>query len=232
MNDSDKLREQVSALLDGQLRGDDFARAVEQVCGHEELRGTWHTYHVVGDVLRSGGHIACRDSGAFLQRFRERVALEGERPAAAVAQVAQPVETVRAEAANEPVFRWKLVAGIASVAAAAAIGWNWSSSLSPAAPGAQIAQQQQQQQQQAPGATAVAQQQSQPGPVLASVVEPVVQPQATTTTRVLVGNNPVPQVMLRDPRLDALLEAHQQAGGGSHMPSGFLRNATFEGQSR
>ena len=218
MNDSDKMREQVSALLDGQLRGDDFARAVEQVCGHEELRGTWHTYHVVGDVLRSGGHIACRDSTAFLQRFRERVALDGERPAQNVTPVAEPVATVRAEAANEPVFRWKLVAGIASVAAAAAIGWNWSTSLSPAAPGAQLAQQQLQ----APAT----------GPVLASAGEPVAAPQTTTATRVLVGNNPVPQVMLRDPRLDALLEAHQQAGGGSHMPSGFLRNATFEGQSR
>jgi len=211
MNDSDKLREQVSALLDGQLRGDDFARAVEQVCGHEELRGTWHTYHVVGDVMRSGEHIACQDSGAFLQRFRDRVALEGGRPASAVAQ---PIATIRAEAANEPVFRWKLVAGIASVAAAAAIGWNWTSSLNQAQPGAQIAVRQQQQ-----------------GPVLASAVEPAAAPQ-TTTSRVLVGNNPVPQVMLRDPRLDALLEAHQQAGGGSHMPSGFLRNATFEGQSR
>jgi len=38
--------------------------------------------------------------------------------------------------------------------------------------------------------------------------------------------------MLRDARLDALLEAHQQAGGGSQMPSGFLRNATFEGPAR
>ena len=47
----------------------------------------------------------------------------------------------------------------------------------------------------------------------------------------MVGNGK-PQVMLRDPRLDQLLEAHQQAGGASQMPSGFLRNATFEGPSR
>jgi sigma-E factor negative regulatory protein RseA len=38
--------------------------------------------------------------------------------------------------------------------------------------------------------------------------------------------------MLRDARLDELLAAHQQAGGGSQMPSSFLRNATFEGPSR
>ncbi|MCY1556167.1 hypothetical protein D9M68_928950 [compost metagenome] len=54
---------------------------------------------------------------------------------------------------------------------------------------------------------------------------------ALTPTRVLVGSGN-PQVMLRDPRLDQLLEAHQQAGGASQMPSGFLRNATFEGPTR
>lgn len=37
-------------------------------------------------------------------------------------------------------------------------------------------------------------------------------------------------VMIRDPRLDQLLAAHQQFGGTSalQMPAGFLRNATFE----
>mgnify|MGYP001756961603 FL=1 len=41
-------------------------------------------------------------------------------------------------------------------------------------------------------------------------------------------------VMLRDPELDALMAAHQQMGGHSawQMPSGFLRNATFERPGR
>ena len=41
-------------------------------------------------------------------------------------------------------------------------------------------------------------------------------------------------VMLRDPELDALMAAHQQLGGHSawQMPSGFLRNATYERPSR
>lgn len=218
MNDTDKLREQVSALLDGQLRGDEFARAVERVCAREELRGTWHAYHVVGDVLRSGEHAACQDPEAFLERFRARLAVEHIRPPAVASDPAtlEAVNPALAAAANEPVFRWKLVAGLASVAAAAAIGWNWGGSLLQGSAGAQLAQQ-------SSGAA----------PVLASSVQPpAAPPAATTTTRVLVGNNPTPQVMLRDPRLDALLEAHQQAGGASHMPSGFLRNATFEGQSR
>jgi sigma-E factor negative regulatory protein RseA len=42
------------------------------------------------------------------------------------------------------------------------------------------------------------------------------------------------QVMLRDPRLDQLIAAHQQQGGTSalQMPAGFLRNATFERPAR
>lgn len=215
MNDSDKLREQVSALVDGQLRGDEFAHAVEHVCSHEELRGAWHTYHVVGEVLRSGQHAACRDSAAFVSRFRERLAAEGLRPAATAVPVVQVPGSDKVEAANEPVFRWKLVAGLASVAAVAAIGWGVSGSMVQSVPNAQLAQQQ--------GASAV--------PVVASSVRPAAEP-ATTATQVLVGDSQKPQVMLRDPRLDALLEAHQEAGGASHMPSGFLRNATFEGQSR
>jgi sigma-E factor negative regulatory protein RseA len=41
-------------------------------------------------------------------------------------------------------------------------------------------------------------------------------------------------VMVRNPQLDALMAAHQQLGGHSafQMPSGFLRNATFERSQR
>lgn len=225
MNDSDNLRAQVSALLDGQLKGDEFAHTVERVCLQEELRSTWHAYHVVGDVLRSGEHVACQDSSLFLSKFRERLAAEGV-PSQAAAPVVDAIRPVQVEAANEPVFRWKLVAGLASVAAAAAIGWNWSASVIQAPGGAEVAQAQ-------PGIRAVQQQQQYLGamPVLTSSMTPANVSQ-TVATKVLVGESQTPQVMLRDPRLDALLEAHQQAGGGSHMPSGFLRNATFEGQSR
>ena len=41
-------------------------------------------------------------------------------------------------------------------------------------------------------------------------------------------------VMIRDPRLDQLIAAHQQQGGTSalQMPAGFLRNATLERPAR
>ncbi len=63
----------------------------------------------------------------------------------------------------------------------------------------------------------------------ASVASPAV-PAAIQVANV----QPQEPVMLRDPQLDALMAAHQQLGGHSalQMPSGFLRNATFERSSR
>ena len=110
---------------------------------------------------------------------------------------ATPVTIDRqAPAAND--WLRKLVAGVASVAAVTAVGWNlWSAN------GIGGAQPQM--------ASAAA----------ASSVLPVSADAAGTT-------------MMRDPRLDQLLQAHRQLGGGTALgtTSGFLRNATFEGPAR
>lgn len=221
------VREAVSALADGHLQGEDFARAVDRLCVDDELQATWRTYHVVGDVLRAGRQPACTDSSQFLARFQARLAAEPVQPLPQTLPVVQPeaVPMVRAPAANEPMFRWKLVAGVASLTAAAAIGWNWvGNGVAVPAPGAQLASQQ--------AAPAQPSQPSAEGSVLTAMQQNT--PSANAgSTRVLVGNSAgAPQVMLRDPRLDQLLEAHRQAAGGAQMPSGFLRNATFESPSR
>jgi sigma-E factor negative regulatory protein RseA len=224
MNQTMTVREQVSALADGHLQGEAFAQAIETVCTGGESREAWQAYHVVGDVLRSGSHSPCSDTSAFLARFQQRLAAEpvmvAPMPAPVAAPVALPVQR-RAEAANEPVFRWKLVAGAASLMAVAAISWTLVGNGT-AVPqgGAQLASVQQQQQ---PAVNSVL--------AAAAVNSPQPASNTLTPTRVIVGNGN-PQVMLRDPRLDQLLEAHQQAGGASQMPSGFLRNATFEGPTR
>jgi sigma-E factor negative regulatory protein RseA len=217
-------REQVSALADGDLREDEFAQVIERVCSDDDLRATWRTYHLVGDILRSGAHSACSDTSKFLSRLQSRLAADPS--SAELAPYTEAPVLHRAEAANEPVFRWKLVAGAASLAAAAAIGWNWIGGGNAAPVTAEVAQEQSQQQQQ--------RQQQQPqvsGSILAASGSSGRAPSALAPMRVVVGNG-APQVMLRDPRLDQLLEAHQQAGGASQMPSGFLRNATFDGPSR
>jgi sigma-E factor negative regulatory protein RseA len=210
MNHTSTVREQVSALADGYLQGDEFAQVIGKVGSDEELRTTWHTYHLVGDVLRSGGHSACSDRSVFLARLQQRLVTE---PTAPVSRFEAAPVPLRIEAANEPVFRWKLVAGAASLAAAAAIGWNWVGGAAPQPSSAQLAQQETS------------------NSVLAASISPLQAVSSFTPTRVIVGNGS-PQVMLRDPRLDQLLEAHRQVGGAAQMPSGFLRNATFEGPSR
>lgn len=199
--------ERVSALMDGEMPSDEMTQAVEQVANDDALRASWQMYHLVGEALRTGRHTACTDSGVFLDKLRQRMAQEP--PVLRPVEAAQPpLEwTRRAEAANEPVFRWRLVAGVASVAVAAAVGWSFVSGGATTS-GAQMARQE----------AGV--------PTLASATPSTAQQQSL----VQVGNRP--EVMLRDPRLDELLEAHQEAGGASQMPSGFLRNATFETPSR
>ncbi|WP_354374116.1 sigma-E factor negative regulatory protein [Variovorax paradoxus] len=221
MNQTMTAREQVSALADGHLQGEDFARAIDAVCAEDDARGAWRSYHLVGDILRSGAHAPCSDTDAFLTRFQQRLAAE---PVVATPVLAPVTATKviamqrRADAANEPMFRWKLVAGAASLVAVAAISWTLvGNGVGFSSSGAQIAAQQQPAANSVLAAAAVNNQ-----PPVANTLTP---------TRVMVGNGS-PQVMLRDPRLDQLLEAHQQAGGASQMPSSFLRNATFEGPTR
>ncbi|RZL95439.1 MAG: anti-sigma factor [Variovorax sp.] len=214
---TDSIREQVSALADGQLQGAAFAEAMNEIGARAELRATWQTYHVVGDVLRSGAHSPCSDSNAFLAKLQARLGAEAVEPVVVTEVPVLLSVQQRAEPANEPVFRWKLVAGAASLAAVAAISWNWVGGIGATPSGAQLAQQQQQ-----PPAISVL---AASDPKATSAVA------SATPTRVQIGSG-APQVMLRDPRLDELLSAHQQAGGGSQMPSSFLRNATFEGPSR
>lgn len=196
-----EIREQLSALADGQLRDDAVAGLLERVGTDRELWADWNVYHVVGEVLRSGEQAGGGASPAFVDRLRARLADQQIAPPAGIdALPPQPAaemhERLRRSAANEPNFRWKLAAGFASIAAVAAIGWNL---VALPAPGAQLA---------AAPATAVG---------------------ATTVAREAQA-----PVMIRDARLDELLAAHKQAGGASalQMPSGFLRNATFEGNER
>ena len=206
-----KNRELVSALADGHLCGESFACAVEASVNDADARATWHAYHLVGDALRSPDLAQCGVSAGFMTRFQARLQAETwhvpqpEMATAVVAVVAPVVRSVNVdEAANQSVFRWKLVAGFASMAAVAAVGWNLMGSFNPSI-----------------------------GQILASAQQPVPVLTTIASSDVAVGSvnsTQVPQVMIRDAHLDALLAAHKQFGGASALqaPSGFLRNATFE----
>lgn len=135
-----KQREQLSALADGQLQGEELAQAL-RFAAQDEGQEAWRLYHLVGDVLRSSELARPADGGAFLARLQQKIA---EEPAAARAVQdapvhAEPAQKFSRQAANASVFRWKMMAGVASLAAVAAIGWNAVGSQRGGAPGPQLA---------------------------------------------------------------------------------------------
>jgi len=201
--------EQISALVDGELSIDEFSSVVASVTDTPDGFVTWQAYHLVGDALRGTTHSAALDGADFVARLRTRMAAQAEHsqlprntePGLAL----QPARAVR-EGANDPVMRWKLFAGFASLAAVASFGWHVASLDSGADRLARVPSTQQTAALETP-ATANGEQQAK------------------------VAGAPV---MLRDAHLDALLAAHKQFGGTSalQMPAGFLRNATFDASNR
>ena len=119
-------QEQISALADGQLRGEAFAQAVQLATQDEGAREAWSTYHLIGDVLRSSELAAGGSQAAFLQGFQARLRAEPVAMQVPVAPAARPAPAIDVQrpAANEASWRWKLVAGFATVTAVAAVGWN------------------------------------------------------------------------------------------------------------
>ncbi|MCB1978960.1 MAG: sigma-E factor negative regulatory protein [Burkholderiaceae bacterium] len=126
-------QELLSALADGELAGDELAQALA-LCTQDACRASWQSYHVIGDVLRSPELAPASDSERLLQGLREEFARSPQRSEAVSRDLPPPGETVPgaqgAAAANDSVWRWKLVAGFASLAAVAAMGWNSLSVLS------------------------------------------------------------------------------------------------------
>jgi len=51
--DKMEIQEMVSALADGQLRGDALDRGIQAVATDPQARLAWQNYHLIGDVLRS-----------------------------------------------------------------------------------------------------------------------------------------------------------------------------------
>ena len=127
MNDVQTL-EMISAVADGQLQGDDFATAVQAAVSDPASRDAWHTYHLIGEVLRSGeGAAFCGAAPeAFVSKLQVR--LKQEQPLSALQAQARVIGPTQwkpaAQPANDSNFRWKMVAGFASLAAVAAVGWT------------------------------------------------------------------------------------------------------------
>src|SRR5690606_23955404 len=185
--------EWVSALCDGRLDGQAFDALLAEQGGSAELHATWHRYQVIGDVRR--GQYAgpgLQSPSAFLSALHARLA-EPEAMPVAVSALAQAQAGV--PAANDPVFRWKLVSGFASVVAVVAIGWNLLA-VSPdaGAPASRLAGQ----------ATPATAQALASAPVAAEPAAPRTVVVATPQGRVI-----------RDASLERLMAEHRQNGGMS-----------------
>ncbi|HWP12957.1 MAG TPA: sigma-E factor negative regulatory protein [Ramlibacter sp.] len=142
--DNMQKHELISAMADGQLRGEAFARGVEVAAGDPVALEAWHTYHLIGDVLRSGEFTAGTVPAVFLSRLQVRLRQEQRLvdPPRAVAggpQTVVPPSSAQRAAANDSSFRWKLVAGFASLAALAAVGWTAWGAISGVTDQAQLA---------------------------------------------------------------------------------------------
>ena len=208
----------LSALVDGELADAEFDRLLADMDREGESLEAWHCYQVIGDVLRaSAPAVATTTPQNFLASMHARLQAEAPVVRSLAVPPALPmappevVGLVRAPAANDAVFRWKLVAGLASLAAVMAVSWTVLGSAPSGAGGNDGAGAQLALMGANPGATA---------------------PPLPETTAVVVNT---PQgAVIRDAQLEALMAEHRQHGGMSalQMPAGFLRNATYDATGR
>ncbi len=207
--DDSAAREQLSALVDGEL---DSAAATRACAGWRDdpgCRATWHAYHLIGDVLRSDdlASVASRDA-KFLLALRSRlsdepVVLAPVPSAAAAASRAAP--TARR--------RWGWMAPSAVAAGFVVVAGTLMVTRAPAPEPAQNV------------AAAV------PSRPAALVPAPAIVATAAVPAEpaiVMDGR------LLRDAQLDRYLAAHKQFAGSSALgvPSAFLRSATADASNR
>lgn len=198
LDPDDARRLSVSALVDGELSSAELDALLLDKTGPVGWDADWKAFHLIGEVLRGSEPVVpSRLPSDFAARVTQLLQEEA---------VLRPVPTeavvhLRGAPANDAVFRWKLVAGLASLAAVAAVGWALVGTVTPPSSGPQLA--------------------------LAS--PPAAQGVAPQASQAIVVQTSQGQV-LRDARLEELLAEHRQFGGMSalQMPAGFLRNATYD----
>lgn len=137
--------ELLSALVDSDLTSAECIEVLD-ACRHDfSLLNQWNAYHMVGEVLRSSAPGAAQGADmAFVSRVQDRLASEVapaggalySRAALLLQPLKQEIVSARPEntesgqyAANDGSYRWKIVAGFASLAAVFAVAWGASGSM-------------------------------------------------------------------------------------------------------
>lgn len=209
--------ETLSALIDGEADAGVVTSACLAWRESVATRSGWHTFHLIGDVMRSEDLASTqRRDAMFLERLRARLADEpvvlAPQPLLSAAP-ATPAELGAARASRTWRRPW---VGAAAVAAGfVAVAGVLVVTRAPAPAGAETTM--------AAGA----------GPAAAVGVTPVAMTpagEAATEPEALVRSGQ----LMRDARLDRYLAAHKQFAGSSALgvPSSFLRSATVDAANR
>jgi sigma-E factor negative regulatory protein RseA len=201
--------ENLSAMADGEVDAAAAARACAAWRDDPSVRMAWHSYQLIGDVLRSED-LAVGHDASFLTALRARLADEPTVLAPDVAAQA-PVEAGQHHADAGRSARWSWMAPSAVAAGFVLVAGALMVTRQPT-----------------PGTEA--------GPVSAlatfdrgSAREAVLDSSLQAQAPVVVDRK-----VLRDARLDRYLAAHHQFAGSTALgvPSGFLRNAAAEAPNR
>ncbi len=213
MNSFPENFERLSALVDGQLPEEFEEKTLDWLAHDEDAQSGWNTYHLLGEVMRSGvASCPARDT-AFIQRMNIALAKEPvhsleidaikKEAIQARPPVVEALNDIRQPASNDAFIHWRWAGGLAALLAVVVVSWQ--------------------------GLSAGLDQGT--APQLAQVIVPT--RQSVAALPLVVARDETP-VMIRDPQLDAFLAAHKQFGGTSafQKPSGFLSNAVFEGEAR
>ena len=120
-----------SVLADGQATATDVSVVMAACAQDPELMHSWNIYHLIGEVLRTPSlpvdrTVAINSAADFSSRVQQRLLLE-PLPGKSPMQLNKPElmpDFNGKPAANDSSFRWKMVAGVASLAAVSAIAWN------------------------------------------------------------------------------------------------------------
>lgn len=192
-----------SALVDGEATDSEVHAALSAWRQSPGSESTWHSYHLIGDTLRSSDLASPRERDTrLLAAVRARLA-------------AEPVVLAPSAGPENPMAvrrRWRRWTGSAAmVAGVGAVGAMVWLTQAPSTPSATIVQ-------------------SGPSGAVASFGTAPAQPAAPSVVTVstnppaaVPAPSPATAVMLRDPRLDAYFAAHRQLGSGRPLgtPAGF-----------
>lgn len=116
-------REALSALVDDECSHDELDAVLQAFADDEALRADWVGFHCIGDVLRGQGDASMAQPG-FVAAVMAGIAAEQAQTAPSPLAAVHPVELRVSTPANDAVFRWRLVAGLAAVAALASVAWQ------------------------------------------------------------------------------------------------------------